>query len=252
MDPDLGISESVLEKGNNAQRYALRQIERASDEVVDPRLRELNESHFVLSNEGGKCRIVEVEKVRQRDGTYREELSLQSFDDFRNRYMNEKIESGETDKKGIAQMMPLGLWWTKNKQRRQYRKMVFLPDTNEGVVDDCYNLWKGFRVTPKEGDWSLMKAHIRNVLAFGDDASAAYILRWAAWGFQNPARPAEAALVFRGSDGTGKGTFARAVTQAFGQHGMQVTSSDQFVGKFNGHLRDVCLLFADEVTRGCQ
>jgi hypothetical protein len=56
----------------------------------------------------------------------------------------------------------------------------------------------------------------------------------------------EVAMAFQGAPGSGKGTYGRAMTKLFGQHGVQVNSAAQFAGRFNGHLRDVGLLFADE------
>src|SRR6185436_9353489 len=38
-DPDWKISESVLEQGSRAHKYAIRQIERANEEEIDPNLR---------------------------------------------------------------------------------------------------------------------------------------------------------------------------------------------------------------------
>ena len=60
-DPDFAISESVLEKGSNAERYAVRQIERAKEEVDDPWLRKLNDRYAVIASIGGKCRVVQEE-----------------------------------------------------------------------------------------------------------------------------------------------------------------------------------------------
>jgi hypothetical protein len=91
-----------------------------------------------------------------------------------------------------------------------------------------------------------MKDHIFNVLACKNEEYNDYILNWAAWAVQNPDKPAEVALVFRGDEGTGKGIFARALKFMFGQHGLQINSAVHLVGKFNSHLRDCCLLFADE------
>ena len=47
-DPDFGISASVLDKGSGIEDYAVRQIERAREEGVDPILRELNDRHGML------------------------------------------------------------------------------------------------------------------------------------------------------------------------------------------------------------
>lgn len=61
-----------------------------------------------------------------------------------------------------------------------------------------------------------MQAHIRDVLADGDQEAEGYILNWAAWAVQNPGKRAEAALVFRGDEGTGKGVFLHALREIFG------------------------------------
>src|SRR5690606_13731655 len=58
-DPKFGISASVLDKGSDAEKYAIRQIERANVEAHDPHLREMNERHAVIGDWGGKCRVLE-------------------------------------------------------------------------------------------------------------------------------------------------------------------------------------------------
>ncbi|UGX93637.1 RepB family DNA primase [Bradyrhizobium barranii subsp. barranii] len=240
-DPDLGISESILEKGGSAEKYAIRQIERAKEEVEEPWLRKLNETHFVVANHGGDC-VVAVFDRENGDGL--PQLSYQTFGAFRGRYCNIDIETS-TDKKGKAVTTELGKWWLKHKSRREYLGVIFRAGREE-VLNGYYNLWQGFGIDPRPGDWSLMQKHIGETLAGEHEASAQYILNWAAWALQNPEKPAEAALVFRGGHGVGKGVFARSLVQLFGCHGKQVNAPSQFAGKFNAHLRNVCLLFADE------
>lgn len=203
--------------------------------------KEMNRRHAVLLQEGGKTRVLSWERTEL--DYSREVPVLQSFDDFRNRYMHQKIEVGKKDGQPI--LKPVGKVWLEHAMRREYLALRFQP--GEGpVVDGYLNLWKGFAVEPKAGDWSLMRDHIRVVLADGNAEHADYILKWAAWAVQNPAEPAEVALVFKGGRGTGKGTFARSLKHLFGQHGLQITSSGHLTGRFNSHLRDCCLLFADE------
>jgi hypothetical protein len=48
-DPQFGISASVLDKGSMTEKYALRQIERAKEEAIDPWLRKLNEQFAVIA-----------------------------------------------------------------------------------------------------------------------------------------------------------------------------------------------------------
>ncbi len=250
LDPDYGISGHVLEQPN-PRRYAQRQIQRAHDEAVDPALRELNDQFTVLENEGGKCRVLEfVEMPTGVKGKTRSVVTLQSFEDFRNRFLNRTVKVA-IDKDGNDVKMALGKWWLQNMARRQFHSLTFRPRDGEEVGSGAtrqLNLWQGFTVQPVPGDWSLMRAHIRNVLASGDEASDSYIIQWMAWTLQNPDEPAEVALTFRGEPGTGKGVFGRAMAQLFGQHGLHTGGSEMITGRFNKHFRDCCLLFADEVV----
>lgn len=243
LDRDYPISEHVHGQPN-PERYAARQIARAKVEAHDPELAELNGRHTVIESMGisGKCRV--MERLPTPDG--RGVVAFQSFEDFRNRYMNRQKVVG-TDKDGNDIQMQLGKWWLASQHRSQHKTLVFLPGGPEVLDGDQLNLWQGFGVQPKPGDWSLMQAHIRDVLAGGDPKAADYILRWAAYAVQNPAKPAEAALVFRGDLGTGKGAFGRAMLRIFGRHGVRTQGANVLDSRFNVHLRDCCLLFADEV-----
>lgn len=237
--PGNSISASVREQ-RNWQAYAQRQIENARIACADPDLEEMNQKHAVLLQEGGKTRVLSWEQTEIDQD--RLVPVLQSFEDFRNRYMHRLVEY-PTDK-GVG-YKPLGKWWLEHAQRREYLALRFFPGRPE-EVDGYLNMWRGWSVIPKPGDWSLMREHVRRILASGDEACADYILRWAAWAVQNPGEPAEVALALRGGRGTGKGIFARALKYLFGQHGLQVNSPTQLTGRFNAHLRDCCLLFADE------
>jgi hypothetical protein len=245
---DFGISDSVYRRADggrvpNPEEYARRQIEKAQQAVVEqaePELAELNAAHAVLMQQGAKARVLSWEASELEHG--RDLPVLQTFEDFRNRYLNRTIAVPTATG---AKQLPLGEWWLRHPRRRQYMAMRFLPG-RPPEVDGYLNTWRGFGVEPRAGDWTLMREHIRDVLAAGDVAAADYITRWAAWAVQNPGEPAEVALVFQGGRGTGKGTFARALKQLFGQHGLQVTSPGQLTGRFNAHMQDCCLLFADE------
>lgn len=241
LDRDFKISEHIYDRKGDTRKYAIRQIERAKERVVDPQLFELNEKHAVLLAEGSKTRVLswatsELDEARQVP-------VLQSFKDFENRYMNRFVEVAGAD--GKSKPIALGRWWLQSLQRRQYQGLRYLPGQDE-VVDGYLNLWRGFSVQPKSGSWAMTREHVFHVLARGDRAAFDYIVKWAAWAVQNPDKPAEVALVFKGGRGTGKGTFLRALKQLFGQHGLQITSPSHLTGRFNKHLRDCSLLFADE------
>lgn len=238
-DPNYSISASVLDKGSATEKYALRTIARAKEEAESPHLRQLNEKHAVITNMAGKCRIVEEQWD---DSLNRFRLTKQTFEDFRNRYMNVQIQVGNNDK-GAPVFRPLGDWWLKNEKRRQFDRIVFAPGRE---VMDAYNLWRGFACEARPGDCSLFLEHLRDNICQGNEEHYRYLLGWFARAVQKPDNPGYAAIVLRGGQGTGKSFVAKTFGSLFGRHYMSVTDPKHLVGSFNAHLRDCVVLFGDE------
>ena len=266
--PDELTVAAILDKNNGGAAhvhrqqkptaYAWVQVRKARAEIEaeadaadnDTILEEMNRLHAVVIQ--GKVRVLSWVNVEPDDGESAEHsdlagrlvVDLQSFEDLRNRYRNKSVVVGFSDN-GKPKLMKRGDWWLDHERRREIRGLVFRPG-GEAEINGFQNLWRGWAMEPKPGDWSKMREHVRAVLADGNNEHADYILRWTAWAVQNPARQAEVALVFRGGRGVGKGIFARAVKDLFGQHGLHIRSSKHLTGDFNLHLRDCCLMFADE------
>ncbi len=237
-DPGFAISSSVIDKGTKSERYAIRQIERAREEAIDPMLRELNEKHAVIGDISGKCRIVS----ETFDPTLsRYSLSYQTFEDFCHRYGNRMKECSSGDGKVIS--IPMGKWWTLHPNRRQYDRVVFAPGRE---IPGSYNLWKGFSCDARPGKCEKYLLHVRDVICSGDEAVYRYLIGWMAHAVQHPDQQGHVAIVMRGKRGTGKSVFATCFGQLFGRHFMPVTNSEHLVGKFNDHLRDCVVLFGDE------
>jgi hypothetical protein len=178
-----------------------------------------------------------------------EEPSYQSFGTIRERYSNRYVKFVEV--RGATQItksQSLGDWWLANPARRQYERLDLDPHGPPVLPGNRLNLWRGWGVEPKEGNWSLLNDHIRNVVANGDLPSYRYILGWLAWKFQNPALPPEVALALRGKKGTGKGALMHATLVAFGQHGIQVFNREHLLGKHNKLLQNRLLLCCDEAV----
>jgi hypothetical protein len=249
LDPNNKVSVSVREK-SKPEKYAKEQVAKARGEIereyreqaesADDQLAEMNKRHAVIVS--GKVRVLSWRKTHPK--IEREAPDVQSFEDFANRYKHKRVIAGFNEN-GRPVEKPMGRWWLEHPRRREIFGLCFEPGDGPDV-DGFQNLWRGWGVDPKPGDWSLMREHIRTVLANEDVASDDYIVRWAAWAIQNPGKQAEAALVFKGGRGTGKGFFGRALKDVFGQHGLHIKSSKHLTGDFNLHLRDCCLLFADE------
>lgn len=237
-DPEWSIAQSVLEN-RNPQKYALRQMTRAKEYCEDPHLRNMNERHAIIGNIGGKCRV--IEEIED-DVLGRTRYTLSSFEDLRNRYSHIQIETGNT-KEGKVITMSLAKYWLNHPRRRQFNYMRFMP---HGDRQGVYNLWRGFSVEPRDGDFSLFVEHLKENVCSGDMRYYNYLIRWMARAVQYPASPGEVAFVMRGSKGVGKSIVATIFGRLFGRHYLHIANPSHLVGNFNAHLRDVLVLFADE------
>lgn len=238
-DPEWTISESVLEAKPNAEKYAIRQIKRAKEQVEDPQLRMVNERHAIIGNVGGKCRV--IEEIED-DVLGRSRLTFSSFEDIRNRYGHMRVKVGE-DKEGKDVTMPLGKYWLNHPMRRQFDYIRFMP---QGDRPGVYNLWRGFAVEPKPGDCSIYLEHLLVNVCQNNQDYFDYLIKWMARGVQRPASPGEVAVVMRGGKGVGKSIVATLYGKLFGRHHLHIANPSHLVGNFNAHLRDVICLFADE------
>lgn len=243
-----GVAESVLDK-RDWHNYALKQIAAAREEAdkewwrsPEGALAYLNSRHAVISDIGGKCRIIS-ETVDEEREDRRVIISLQSFDDFRNRYRHIRVVVGFTeDNKPVAK--PVGAWWADHHQRQQFEGMVFAPGR---ITHTSYNLWRGFSVEARPGDkHQRFLSHVRDNLCSGNGEHFSYLIGWMARAVQQPGRQGEVAVVMRGGRGTGKSFFGQAFGALFGRHFLEVSNPKHLVGNFNAHLRDTVLLFGDE------
>jgi hypothetical protein len=215
----------------------------------EPRLDILNESHAIIDNYGGKTVIASWDPDPLDPS--KTKVAFQTKDSFLLRYSNRSMLIETPDGRGGYHMraMPMAQWWLGHQGRRQHRGIIFQPN-GEKTVGGCLNLWQGWGVEAVEGDWGLIRDHIVEVIAGGNEEFADYVIRWIAWSIQNPDKQAEVALVLIGEKGAGKGTLARVLERIFGAHAFPVTDREHVIGKHNAHLLDCILFIADEAYWG--
>jgi hypothetical protein len=197
----------------------------------------MNQRHTVLTAIGGKCRVLSWTK---NEFGWRVPV-LSSLADFKARYQARKILV-----EGLKNPQALGDWWLGWPGRAEAEALTFRPDVPTTLVDGKLNLWHGYGVEAKAGDWRRTRAFVRDIVAGGDPTNHSYILGWLAWVLQNPGERAEVVLVLRGRRGTGKNTILDALCKLFGQHAKTISNPRHLVGNFNAHLADCALLFANE------
>lgn len=240
-DPDFGISASVLDKGSSTERYAIRQIERAREEAIDPMLREFNDKHALIGSIGSKgiCRILseEWDPVMKRH-----RIAYQNQSDFMLRYKKRTVDWVTADGKPASK--PAALWWLEHTMGRSYDTVTFAPGQD---VKGAYNLWKGFAVeADPTGSCDIYLGHVKRNICGGNEEHYEYLLNWMARAVQRPGEPGQVAVVMRGDPGVGKGVFAQTFGKLWGRHFLPVTDSKHLVGSFNSHMRDCVVMYADE------
>jgi hypothetical protein len=199
-------------------------------------LAELNAEYFI---DKSQVNPVVMFIDRQPDGQFRP--VPKKVRAFQLDHMNVRVRIGED-------VVSLDKAWLLHPDRRQYLRTIFDPDRPPGDLGDEFNVWSGLAVAERPGSWRRLLGHVYRVLSNRDPVVFRYLVRWSAWCIQNPGQPAEVALILQGGQGVGKGIFLRALTRIFGIHGQQVSKGEEITGKFNGHLRGCCFLFADEAV----
>uniref|UniRef100_A0A6M3KGL9 Putative primase n=1 Tax=viral metagenome TaxID=1070528 RepID=A0A6M3KGL9_9ZZZZ len=177
----------------------------------------------------------------------RKVITFSSAADLHLRYLPRQIPNPQYGEKGQRKMIGIVTDWLKSSRRREYTQIVFDPSNLSSP--SAYNLWKGFSVEPKQGDWSLMRQHIFDNIACGSQRKFDWIMVWLARIVQDPGgRRPGTALVLRGDQGVGKGVFVKQFGKIFGEgkHYLQINNQQYLTGRFNYHLNGILLLFVDE------
>jgi uridine kinase len=204
----------------------------AEDAVVE----ELNKKHAVVHTDQF---YILTEKSNPKHPN-QIDFSLESRQSLINLYENQVVKISEKEWKSKAKI------WLSSPLRRTYLRIVFDPTNNN---DAYYNVWKGFAFNPKKGICELYKTHIKDGICNGNVEHFAYVWKWMAHLIQHPDKIGTA-LLLMGSQGTGKGSFAKHLGRLLGQHFIHLDNLEQVVGNFNYHLRNAVLVFADEAIWG--
>lgn len=192
---------------------------------------------------GGKYRIIK-ESYDHSQGQHT--IDFMEFTSFKNFFSNKKvlIQDGDSTKAvSIAKV------WQQWEGRRTYDNVVFFPGNN--APKHSYNLFRGFPLKPKKGDWSLMEDHLRTIICAGDSDLYDYLISWMARTVQDPGgKKPGVAIVMKGGKGVGKGVFANYFGKIFGEAFLPISTSKGFTGNFNAHLSKCLMVFLDEAVWG--
>ena len=196
---------------------------------------------FAVAQYGGKIVVVSI---------IGNDLVFMTTDDFHKMFANLVVFEETKGRNGATKTtaVKVSQRWFEWKDRRQYfsRGVVFEPGGPPEIPNDMLNLWRGFGITPKPGDWSLMRDHIFNVICSGDQEHFNYLIRLMACGVQHLDKPLGVAVALLGAQGTGKGVVARTFGRFFGKHFVHIAHSEHLTGPFNALIGCACAVFLDE------
>ena len=208
------------------------------------RLDKFSETHCVVSMDGKTLILEKGYNVELKRNVYNfwRPADLKSF------YLDDPVrvrsKRGEDSEKGVGEV------WFFWDQRPKAQSVNLLPDHPSGLIKvndrSVYNVWAGFGIEAKPGNYSTLEQHLKEVICSGNEEHFHYLKGWLAACVQKPEEQGEVAVVMRGGRGTGKGTVGRMLAGIFGQHYFHTASQGQVAGRFNAHLRDTVVLFADE------
>lgn len=171
-------------------------------------------------------------------------FSLESKQSFLNTYENQIVQLPEAKRPTTK-----GLIWIKHQNRRQYEGIIFHPNPKE-IGKNYYNIFRGFAIKEHPGTCELFKAHVKNVICNCNRQYFEYVWKWCARMIQEPHKVAETALVLRGFQGVGKNTFVDALGVILGGHFLPLDNIDQFLGRFNYHMKNAVLIHGNEAIWG--
>ena len=211
-------------------------------------IEELNGKFFAVHKFGGdQFRVCSFDRrLYARIGGWKQVLEVlvpQREKDFKLAYLNKRIKTGENPN-GSAKIETKAEAWLKHKHRREFTRVVFLP----GAVSppDEFNLWRGFSFQPKKGDCSLYLEHLAENVCQDNAENYRWLIQWMAYQVRHPGDVGQSAIVVKGKKGTGKNIFAEGFANLWGQHGIVLGDTHSVTTNFNSHLRDKCVVVADE------
>lgn len=233
------------EGGKNTYEMPLQQNPHEENRDI---VEELNESYAIIPLGSSVMVLEDNLTVPEGEEQIRAPYRFLKKSAFYDLYANQQLPinvGGQVKLVGKAEF-----WWS-SPDRRQYPGGITFDPSKPKEFSGYYNTWQGLKYEPSpEGSWKLFSDHILNIMCDGNRELHTWVVDWMADLVQDPANPKGCAIVMRGIEGAGKGTFAQYLGKLFGTHFAHITEPRQLVGNFNSHMESKVLVFADEVVFG--
>lgn len=197
------------------------------------------QNKFALISLGGKVGIIDKQELEatNTDGTAARLVVMSRMDGglLVQRYLSS--EFSQVDSKST-----LGTF-THSKNTTLYNGVEFNP---RNTTLNVLNLWVGMTITPRLGEWPLIRTLLCDVLCGGRQSEYEYLLKYIAHALQRPWEKPGVMIILLGGQGIGKGTLAKILQKIWSATFLQVNRIKQVVGDFNGSLERAYIVFLDE------
>lgn len=142
---------------------------------------------------------------------------------------------------------PASKHWLRSPERRSYPGGIVF-DPKGDAPQDALNLFTGFALEPDPlCSCERIIAHIRDVVASGNEEHFWFIVCWLAHLVQNPGEKPGIAIVLRGRKGVGKDTVAVIIGKILGmKYIAHITRPDDLTGRFNAPFATALLVHVEE------
>jgi hypothetical protein len=195
--------------------------------------------HYAIIIINGKFRILhektngEIEIMDKKDFI----SSLQS--------MRILVTSPEDGKTKFMEITDSWLRWFDH--RRFDNGFIFNP-SRIGHYDDLYNLWKGYKIIPRQGDCAIFLDYIKTVICADNQRDFEFLVALVSQMFQEPWLKPGIAVVLRGDEGVGKSFFIEKLGELMGEYYFKTSNPAYIFGDHNGQLKNKLLLHLEEAV----
>ncbi|MGB1904203.1 MAG: primase-helicase family protein [Pseudomonadales bacterium] len=197
------------------------------------------QERFALSTIGGVVRVIDIEEVRKiRSGVDGVTLSLYKREDA-TVLMKRVLEEAAVVTKPKDDIENFFV----NPNTRVYRSTCFNPHDED---DDELNLWSNPPIISQTGDWSLIKAHLIDVVCDSCPVKSNYLIKFLAHMLQRPSEKPGVMIVLMGRQGTGKGALLQIVQRIWQGTSIFTADVDHVAGRFTGVLERNFVVLLDE------
>lgn len=209
------------------------------DDEIASSLAKYNE-HYGVALLGGKSRILRYPSSPGQLPTFLE------VDSFKLLHAADKVTMYGAD--GSIKAIPKTKLWLEWDGRTTYPGgVVFEPNKK---INGAYNMWQGFPVKPRVGDWSLLQDHIYKNICKENDEWYHWLITWMAQLIQFPEIKIGSSVVVKGKKGVGKSKVFEWLSYIIGSYAITVSNREHITGKFNAHQKNTLLMVCEEALWG--